>query len=83
MAANNNRTHGDATAMQFKLTTGQLEEKLSDAGNTVIKPTPDARVVDMRSQLGISHSISGQTLAGSGAMVFEGEILENLHRGLH
>lgn len=69
--------------MQFKLITGQPDEKLSDAGNSVIKPTADAKVIDMRGHSRFSHTISGQSLAGSGALVFEGELLDGMHRGMH
>ncbi len=65
---------------QYKIAAGQVEEDLLGSVSAVIKPTPDAVVIDLRGDNRFAQAVSGQTLAGSGALVFEGEVLENLHR---
>ncbi|MEM7461213.1 MAG: hypothetical protein AAF362_00880 [Pseudomonadota bacterium] len=80
MAFKDIRTHGVGAAKQYKVTAGQVEEDLLGSVSDVIKPTPDAVVIDLRGDSRFAQSVSGQTLAGSGALVFEGEVLENLNR---
>jgi len=66
--------HGIEAAMRFAPVANNRAANVNDPEADTLKPTQGAVVIDMRG-VEDAGSVCGQTIAGTGALVFEGELL--------